>query len=175
MSDVDVLRRRAERLARRVAGTESGTLFSRVAVVEIGGQRFGIPVEGVREIVPLPPVTPIPTSSRGLLGIVQVRGALLGVVDLAEWLGVAREEMRWLAVLVDGSRSFGLAVTAVHDFRDVHREDLADSLRSAGSGRRIVLAVTHDFVTLLDVKELAAISDAAAPPETDPTPRRSPQ
>lgn len=92
-------------------------------VVSVGGRRFGIPVEQVREVVRADGVAPIPGMPLAQAGIVNVRGAIVTVLDLQAALGGARAPAPASVVLVQhGARAVGLAVDAVHDVRDVEAE-----------------------------------------------------
>lgn len=88
----------------------------------IGKQRLASEFEDVVEIVQLPAVTPVPGAQPWMLGVANVRGNLLPVVDLKQFLEgtrtVVHENQRMLvvrqsggnvAVLIDelfGQRSF---------------------------------------------------------------------
>ena len=88
----------------------------------IGSRRLASGFDEVREILPLPPVTPVPGAQPWMLGVANVRGSLLPIVDLKQFLEgertVLHESQRSLlvrqtggdvAVLIDelfGQRSF---------------------------------------------------------------------
>ena len=88
----------------------------------IGGRRLASGFDEVVEIVPLPQVTPVPGSQPWMLGLANVRGTLLPVADLKQFLEaertvlhesqrilVVRQEGGNVAVLIDelfGQRSF---------------------------------------------------------------------
>lgn len=150
----DVLARRALRLALRPDPAASGSTVARVVVVESAGQRFGLPVDALRQVVPLPKVAPLRSERAYLLGVAQVRGELLGVVDLAALLGApADPEPRWLAVVGSDRGPFGLCLSRVHGFREIRATELAPDLVRPD---RPVVAVTRDLVALLDLPRLAA-------------------
>lgn len=97
-------------------------------VVSVGGRRFGIPVEQVREVVRAEGVAPIPGMPVAQAGIVNVRGAIVTVLDLQAALGGVRAPAPASVVLVQhGARAVGLAVDAVHDVRDVEAESSDDA------------------------------------------------
>lgn len=52
----------------------------------LGNRRLVAPFDEVTEIVPLPAVTPVPGAAAWMLGIANVRGNLLPVVDLKQFL-----------------------------------------------------------------------------------------
>jgi len=88
----------------------------------VGSHRLASGFDEVREILPLPPITPVPGSQPWMLGVANVRGNLLPIVDLKQFLEgertVLHESQRVLlvrqpggdvAVLIDelfGQRSF---------------------------------------------------------------------
>ncbi len=88
----------------------------------IGNRRLASEFGEVREILSMPPVTPVPGSQPWMLGVANVRGTLLPIVDLKQFLEgertVVHESQRVLlvrqpggdvAVLIDelyGQRSF---------------------------------------------------------------------
>jgi twitching motility protein PilI len=88
----------------------------------IGNHRLASEFDEVLEILPMPPVTPVPGSQPWMLGVANVRGNLLPIVDLKQFLEgertVLHESQRILlvrqpggdvAVLIDqlfGQRSF---------------------------------------------------------------------
>jgi twitching motility protein PilI len=64
----------------------------------IGRHRLASGFDEVVEIIPLPPVTPVPGAQPWMLGVANVRGNLLPVVDLKQFLEGER------TVLHDGQR-----------------------------------------------------------------------
>lgn len=156
----EVLARRARQLARSSGSSVRSEVALRVVVVEAGGQRLGLPVDALRQVVPLPPLTPLTAGSTWLRGLAQVRGELLGVVDLAGLLGLPpRGPCRSLAVVVPprGPGPFGLAFEAVLGFREIRGDELAPELIRP---ERPIAALTRDLVAVLDPQRLAAAQGA---------------
>ncbi|MCP4660962.1 MAG: chemotaxis protein CheW [bacterium] len=154
--DEVLLERRARQLAavpekqidRRVAAT--------VAVVAVGKERFGIPVDGLRGILKAPPIAHLPGMPEWLPGIVQVRGELISALDLGRWFQVAGPAEPAFLAVVEGSRgALGLLVESVEGFREVEEEEIAQKLTAAPrAAGRPIRATTRDLVTLLDVERL---------------------
>ena len=53
-------------------------------VVEVGGRRFGVPAARVREVAALSTVTPVPTAPPQVVGLTQLRGQIVPVLQLVE-------------------------------------------------------------------------------------------
>ncbi len=87
-------------------------------VVAADRDAFGIPVEQVREVIRSAALRRVPGSPPVLRGIVNVRGAIVTVLDLQALLSGERAVTAGSVVLLEyGSRLIGLAVHAVHDVR----------------------------------------------------------
>lgn len=54
---------------------------------EVAGQRFGLDIMAVREIRAWTPATPLPQVPHYVSGVVNLRGTVLPVIDLAARLG----------------------------------------------------------------------------------------
>lgn len=68
---------------------------------EIAGERFVAPMGEVSEILALPELTPIPLTKPWLLGVANVRGRLLPLVDLAKFLSLeSRQRLKSRKVMV---------------------------------------------------------------------------
>src|ERR1700740_848153 len=57
--------------------------------IMLGGQRCLLDLTQISEIVPLQPATPVPLAQDWYLGLANIRGALLGVIDLARYQGAS--------------------------------------------------------------------------------------
>jgi purine-binding chemotaxis protein CheW len=53
-----------------------------VVVFELSGERYGLAVEHVLEVVPVAMLTPVPGAGSHLLGLLNVRGRLTAALDL---------------------------------------------------------------------------------------------
>ena len=58
-----------------------------LVVTRVGGTLCGIDIGQVHEIIPVPAITPVPKSAVNLLGVIDVRGAVIAVVCLRACLG----------------------------------------------------------------------------------------
>ncbi len=152
---VEVLRSRAARLAAgKMGGADARQIALEVALVAVGAERFGLPVAGLREILPLPKVARLPGMPPWMLGIAQVRGELVSVVDLGEWLGIEAGGKPTHLVLAEGEAGpIGLTADQVLGFRYVYSDELADA-DAAQRAKRPVTAITRDLVTVIDLDRL---------------------
>ncbi len=68
---------------------DSGTNELEILVFEVGGQRYGVNVAKVREVIMRAQATPTPGQGPAVRGMTRLRGKVLTVIDLHTYLGVA--------------------------------------------------------------------------------------
>ena len=93
----------------------------------IGDQEFCIDIMSVREIRGWTPATPIPHAPRYVRGVINLRGAVLPIVDLASRLGLPFTEPSARHVIIVtqiGERMAGLLVDAVSDILSLDRSSV---------------------------------------------------
>lgn len=84
----------------------------------VGEQEFCVDIMGVREIRGWAPATPLPQTPPYMRGVMNLRGTVLPIMDLAVRLGLAPTQPSDRSVIIvvrSGERSFGLLVDAVSD------------------------------------------------------------
>lgn len=100
------------------AAVENDDVRPRVLVVQVGPSAYGIPVGQVREVFRAERITLVPGAPALVRGIVNVRGAVVTVLELSVLLGTPSAVTSTSVVLLEhGSRLIGLAVDSVRDVR----------------------------------------------------------
>ena len=82
----------------------------------LDGQSYGVDIRRVREVLSAAEIEPVPGAPSAILGVINLRGQIVTVLDLRAWLG--REPMQRIArvmVLEHQGAMLGLAVDAVSD------------------------------------------------------------
>lgn len=154
-------------------------LQSQYLTVNLAHEEYGIEILAVREIRGWTPVTRIPQAPGYVLGVLNLRGAIVPVLDLRLRFGLAREEYSPTTVTVIitvAGRLFGVVVDGVSDVLDV----AADAIRPVPDMGTTVdteylkglTSVAERMVLLLDVDKLlqpqdAQMLDAALPAVAD--------
>jgi purine-binding chemotaxis protein CheW len=99
----------------------------------LGEEEYGIPVLEVREIVGVLPITPVPGAEVSVLGVVNLRGSVISVIDLRTRLGFERAPIseESCVVVVDRidngkHRVVGVLVDQVAEVRDIEVENTTD-------------------------------------------------
>ena len=124
-------------------------------LVQAGGHLYGLPSDVVREITSMPDTTRLPGASADVRGLVNLRGQLFAVVDLAHC--VAGTPSPSLApdvvVLVVDGKTIGVMVDEVREVvpmdESADRSDIVPGSLVAGMGH-----YGESVVLELDVQEL---------------------
>jgi len=151
----ETLARRAEKLARTEQTKIHGDIFATVALIELGQETIGISVDGIREILKAPPITSLPWMPPWMMGIVQVRGELISVVDLSNWFNTVATAQEGFLVVVQGkSSTLGLFADNLLGFKHVMTSDIAKSFSSSEVGRgQYIKATTKDLISIMYLTE----------------------
>lgn len=82
----------------------------------VGSELFGLPVDSIREVAQMPPITHVPGAPPAVTGVVNLRGHSIAVVDLGCLLGFDRpteNSAEHVLVVEHQGRAVGLAVERV--------------------------------------------------------------
>lgn len=89
-----------------------------LVIFELADEDYGIEIASVESIIKLQEITRIPKSPAYVEGVINLRGSVLPVVDLAKRFGVPanenNRETRIVIVNIDGIK-FGMVVSAVSE------------------------------------------------------------
>ena len=122
----------------------------------VGASVFGCDTANVQEIIPLRPATRLPGAPPYVRGLINIRGTIVTVLDLAVRLGAADKPRPGGSILLVRYRErvVGMTVDEVADVRllDVERDDAA--VTSAGRIVRGVASVDETPVVVLDLDAL---------------------
>jgi len=151
-----------------------------VLTFSLGAENFGVDILRVREIRGWTAVTRIPQVPPHVLGVLNLRGSIVPIVDLRVRFSLPDAQFTPLTVIIvlsvnspQGQREFGLVVDGVSDVVDISAGNLKEtpSLGSSSTAEFIQgLAIVQErLLILLDVDKLIhrdmeqmAVSEPAA-------------
>ncbi len=127
VSEADLLRQRARDYASTPVHTSGHTSGAVEAICfTLGTETYALEVRWVRSVVPMPPITRVPNTPSYFHGVVNVRGAIITVLDVRDLLGMGRmADARELIAVETGAYTFGLAVTRVTEVLDIPLQAIA--------------------------------------------------
>ncbi|MCE8000898.1 MAG: purine-binding chemotaxis protein CheW [Rhodobiaceae bacterium] len=126
-----------------------------------GGQGFCIEITEIREIRRWSPVTPLPFSESAVLGVMNLRGAVIPILDLAAKLGLGAIDptsRHVIIVVALRDRTVGLLVDAVSEILTIQGENIrkAPSTGQSDDTRSIrgLVAVEDQMSRIIDLNVL---------------------
>ncbi len=95
-----------------------GGCLQRHVVFRVGSERYALPLEAVREVVvPQPPFARVPRCPDAVRGVMNLRGRVVAVVDLAQLVGLPAQKLEpggsQVLILDHGKRALGLLIAGV--------------------------------------------------------------
>lgn len=143
----------------------------------LAGEEYGVDILRVQEIKGWDTVTPIPNTPRHILGVINLRGTIVPIIDLRLRFNLesipygpttvvimlkvkANDRIRTMGIVVDGvSDVYHLAHDALKpppDFGSVISVDFVKGLATVGEQMVIVLNIDH----MLNCGEMALLEEA---------------
>ncbi len=127
-------------------------------LARLEGQDYAVPVGAVVEVLRLVALTPLPDAPEWMLGMLNLRGRGVPVLDLRRKLGLTPVEFGLDAAIVvveDSGRTVGLVVDEVAEVVDIADNSLEPP---TGSGKGLK-AITHLGTRTILVLDLAHLLD----------------
>jgi purine-binding chemotaxis protein CheW len=163
-------------------GKGPGEESHQVLTFVLGNETYGVDILRVQEIRGWSAVTKIPHAPSHVLGVLNLRGSIVPIVDLRMRFALDRAEYTAITVIIvvsvisaAGRRDFGVVVDGVSDVVDVDTAEVkaAPELGSKGATDYIrgLVPVSERMVVLLDIdrligSDMASFSSSAAPLDT---------
>jgi purine-binding chemotaxis protein CheW len=153
-----ILRNRARELAREAtAGEESGE-FIEVVEFLVANEHYGIESHYVREVFPVRDLTPVPCVPAYVLGVTNIRGKVVSVVDLRRFFELPEKGLTDLnkAVIVSAAEmALGVLADAVVGSRRIPASELQPSLPTLTEIRAEYLkGVSGERLAVLDAEKI---------------------
>lgn len=139
---------------KKMKGPHKGYLL-----IQLGEQKFGIPMAQVVEVLESRRWNPLPVKRNNVLGVVNLRGMVFTIYHLASLLGKgetsqAQPGQGCIIVVNDGIRKFGLWVEKMLYVQDFQLEDL-HTLEDPQLLVSHLCVVNQESILMMDVKRVA--------------------
>jgi len=154
-----ILRARARLLA---AGGKAEATFPHLLldVVEfvLGPEHYGIESCHIREIHPLSEFTPLPCTPAFVLGLVNVRGQILSIIDIKKLFDLPEKgltDLNKVIIVHANHMELGILADAVLGVRPIAMEELRPALPTlTGIRAEYLKGITKDPLVVLDVEKI---------------------
>lgn len=144
--------------------------LSRFIEFSLGREDYAIPLLMVREVISVPDTTPIPKSPTHFLGIMNLRGQVISVVDLRKKLKVeAKQDKEEAVIIVDiGGMNIGVVVDSINKVLAFSSEEVSEMPEVENQlntqyifgvyKKENSLTILLDIAKVLDLKDFEAIN-----------------
>jgi purine-binding chemotaxis protein CheW len=167
-----ILRARARALAQPPPHTPATEAFLDVLEFRLAQERYAIETCYAREVYPLKDLTPLPGTPPFVLGIVNVRGRILPVLDLRRFFdlpGQGLSDLHRIILLEGNGLALGLLADAAVGVRSIPVDSLQPSLPTlTGIRSEYLKGVTAEPLVVLDAVRLLASPNIVVDEEVDP-------
>ena len=107
----------------------------RAAIVSLGGTQFMIDLKNVREVFIVESMTPVPGMPAGLVGVTNLRGTVIPLLDLRPIFGLPAEAaLRHAVVTQHGNWQVGVLIDSVPEIRAIAKDELLPAPAGTGEG-----------------------------------------
>jgi purine-binding chemotaxis protein CheW len=155
-----ILRTRAQALARPFEHAPRAATLLEVLEFRLAEERYAVETRYVREVCRLKDLTPLPCTPPFVLGIVNVRGRILPVLDLKRFFDLPAQGLTDLhrIILVEGNElDLGLLADATVGVRSISADSVQPSLPTlTGIRSEYLKGVTAERLVVLDVARILA-------------------
>lgn len=153
-----ILQERARLLAREPEGQRPSA--GRLDVVEflLAYEHYGIESSYVREVYPLRELTALPGTPPFVLGVTNVRGKILSVMDMKRFFDLPAKgltDLNKIIIVRTDTMELGILADAILGMRVVAREELQSSLPTlTGIRAEYLRGVTRERLVVLDMERM---------------------
>ena len=136
----------------------------------LNGEEYGVDILRVQEIKGWAPTTKIPNTPEYIQGVMNLRGAIVPIIDLRQRFSMPSVEYTATTVVIvlkvhddGGERTIGFVVDAVSDVYNVSAEQFKDAPDFGDHVKtefiRALATVDEKMVILLDIDRLISADD----------------
>jgi len=152
-----VLRERALRMAVRPREQEPGETIDCLEFL-LSGESYAIELSYITETLPLSDFTPLFCTPAFVLGIVNVRGRIISIIDLRRFFelgAVGLSDLNRVIVVANGSMEFGVLADSIAGMRSLKAQELLPPPDAfTGLREEFLSGVTAERLALLDMGKI---------------------
>jgi purine-binding chemotaxis protein CheW len=154
-----ILKARAISLARE---TKTDAIQESAEMIEfrLSDEKYAIESRFVREVYPLKELTPLPCTPAFVLGIINLRGQIISVIDIKKFFELPEQGLSDLnrAIIVqNGQMEFGILADAIQGVRILPLEEIQPPPSTLTGIRASYLkGITKEGLVVLDIQRMLA-------------------
>ena len=153
-----ILKERAKIYSHELEAKEEEVQYVEVLEFLLAHEMYGVELKYVREVYPLKELTPIPAIPAFVLGIVNVRGEILSVIDIKKFFDLPEKgltDLNKVIILHSADMEFGILADSIIGVRNILLSEIQTSLPTlTGIREEYLKGVTKEREIILDAGKL---------------------
>ena len=158
MKKNEILKSRARQLAQEPKATDKDEALFQVLEFTLAEEHYGIELQYIIEVYPMRPFTILPGTPPFLLGIVNLNGKIISVIDIKKFFDLPEKgfsDLNKIILVNSGDMELGILAESVIGDRAVSQRSLQSKLPTLDGIRSDYLkGVTKDRLIILDITKL---------------------
>lgn len=154
-----ILKQRAKALAREQEIAEEVQEYFEVVEFLLSYETYGIESSYVREAYPLTEITPLPGTPSFVLGIINVRGQIISVIDIKKFFDLPEKgltDLNKVIIVRDQNMEFGILADAILGVKSIAATEMQLSLPTLTGIRADYLkGVSKEQMVILDIAKIS--------------------
>ncbi len=153
-----ILKARAQALAVEKEDETSQKEFIEIIEFSLASEIYGIETAFIREVYPLKDFTTLPGIPSFVLGIVNVRGQIISVIDLKKFFNLPEKglgELNKVIIIRNERMEFGILADIIHGTRSISLDSVQSLPVSTNEiGAEYLRGITNDHIIILDAVKI---------------------
>jgi len=141
---------------------------NRYLCFSVANEEFGIPLLNVKEVIGYPEITPVPQTPSHFLGIMNLRGNVISVLDMRLKIGqkATKSDETTVMILDLGGFNLGVVVDCVNSVIAIQQEHLSPRpvIESSKNTEYITNVYRRDdrLILFIDIAKALSVDDYSA-------------
>jgi len=154
----ELLKLRAIAMAKEPEQKTGNSPIIQLITFTLASENYGIESAFIREVYPLKDFTPLPGVPSYVLGIINVRGQIMPVIDLKKFFNLPEPgitELNKVIILHDKQMEFGILADIVHGTQGIAMDEIKMAPSTIkGIGQEYLMGVTKERLIVLNAEKL---------------------
>jgi purine-binding chemotaxis protein CheW len=153
-----ILKARAQALALEKKNEPDQKDFIEVIEFRLASETYGIETKYIREVYPLKDFTILPGIPSFVIGIMNVRGQIISIIDLKKFFNLPEKglgELNKVIIIHNKRMEFGILADIINGTRSFSLDEIQSSPVSTNEiGAEYLKGVTNDHIIILDAEKI---------------------
>ncbi len=133
----------------------------KIVVFKLGNQLWGIDLKYIREVVRVKQYTKVPSATDHVLGVFNLRGQIVPLLDISRILNVERDSSETAIILNYNDEAVGFSVDSVVGVISISDKEVLPPPTEAGDYVKSVVRRGKELISVLDTARVLEVIEHA--------------